>query len=115
MLLRFLFFSSFSFFSRYFLVVFLGSFIFLSVYLFVFLAILFFLGSFIFFSSFALLPPRRFLPGDPPPGMFKPVLSGPTPRITRLRASTASYILRQLGWQDKVDNRGGSKSGSCAC
>jgi hypothetical protein len=36
-------------------------------------------------------------------------------RITRLRASKVSYILRQLGWQDKVENRGGSKSGSCAC
>jgi hypothetical protein len=34
-----------------------------------------------------------------------------TLRITRLRASKTNPILRQFGWQDKVENRSCSKSG----
>jgi hypothetical protein len=35
--------------------------------------------------------------------------------LSRLRGSTASSILRQLGWQDKVEKRKGSKSAAMSC
>jgi hypothetical protein len=38
-----------------------------------------------------------------------------TLELSRLRVGKARYIVRQLGWQDKVDNRGDSKSATANC